>query len=81
MEYEGQSTTAASLIELKERMYLDVGDANLRKVSLANKEFADTVVDWAIANNSYSPISEYLNSLQPTASDVLDELAERMGIG
>lgn len=80
VEYEGQSTTAASLIELKERMYLDVGAANLRKVSLANKEFADTVVDWAIANNSYSPIAEYLNSLQPTASDVLDELAERMGI-
>lgn len=80
VEYEGQSTTAASLIELKERMYLDVGVANLRKVSLANKEFADTVVDWAIANNSYSPIAEYLNSLQPTASNVLDELAERMGI-
>ncbi|WP_009630067.1 VapE domain-containing protein [Synechocystis sp. PCC 7509] len=80
VEYEGQSTTAASLIELKERMYLDVGVVNLRKVSLANKEWADAVVDWAIANNSYSPIAEYLNSLQPTASDVLDELAERMGI-
>lgn len=80
VEYEGQSSTAASLIELKERMYLDVGAANIRKVSLANKEFADTVVDWAIANNAYSPITEYLNSIQPTASDVLDELAERMGI-
>jgi hypothetical protein len=80
VEFGGQQTTSASLIELKERLYSDVEVANIRKVSLSNKDFENIVTDWAINHNAYSPIADYLNSLTPTASNVLDDLADRMGI-